>query len=163
MKIPIRAAQNKLRGRMLPAGRQFDLPALKQTQKNSVIMADLICSLKPDSWMSYTFNFLSCFMNRNKWKEPGFIMSRLIWLTNCHFGLNILFVYVIIEFFLSMFHCKLKSAFRHAVSTFLKHSFSILHRNRYSSLKLIVILPRLGKTALIWPCWSGKRIWSPHS
>jgi len=28
MKIPIRAAQNKQRGRMRPAGRQFDMPAL---------------------------------------------------------------------------------------------------------------------------------------
>jgi len=29
MKIPIRATQNKQRGRMRPAGRQFDMPALK--------------------------------------------------------------------------------------------------------------------------------------
>jgi len=29
MKIPIRAAQNKQKGRMRPAGRQFDMPALK--------------------------------------------------------------------------------------------------------------------------------------
>ena len=28
MKIPVRAAQNKQRGRMRPAGRQFDMPAL---------------------------------------------------------------------------------------------------------------------------------------
>ncbi len=28
MKSPIRAAQNKQRGRMRPAGRQFDMPAL---------------------------------------------------------------------------------------------------------------------------------------
>jgi len=28
MKIPIRAAQNKQRGRMRPAGRQFDMPDL---------------------------------------------------------------------------------------------------------------------------------------
>jgi len=29
MKISIRAAQNKQRGRMRPAGRQFDMPVLK--------------------------------------------------------------------------------------------------------------------------------------
>ena len=29
MKSPIRAAQNKQRGRMRPAGRQFDMPAVK--------------------------------------------------------------------------------------------------------------------------------------
>jgi len=29
LKIPIRAAQNKQRGRMRPAGRQFDMPALE--------------------------------------------------------------------------------------------------------------------------------------
>jgi len=28
MKIPIRAAQNKQKGRMRPAGREFDMPAL---------------------------------------------------------------------------------------------------------------------------------------
>jgi len=29
IKIPIRAAQNRQRGRMRPAGRQFDIPGLK--------------------------------------------------------------------------------------------------------------------------------------
>jgi hypothetical protein len=31
MRIPIRAAQNKQRGRMRPAGRQFDMPALNDS------------------------------------------------------------------------------------------------------------------------------------
>jgi len=29
MKIPVQAAQNKQRGRMLPAGRQFDMPGIE--------------------------------------------------------------------------------------------------------------------------------------
>jgi len=29
MRIPIRAAQNKQKGRMRPAGRQFDMPDVK--------------------------------------------------------------------------------------------------------------------------------------
>jgi hypothetical protein len=29
MKIPIRAAQNRQKGRMRPVGRQFDMPALE--------------------------------------------------------------------------------------------------------------------------------------
>ncbi len=32
MKIYIRAAQNKQRGRMRPAGRQFDMPVIKGTK-----------------------------------------------------------------------------------------------------------------------------------
>jgi len=31
MKIPIRAAHNKQRGRMRPAGRQFDMPDLSNS------------------------------------------------------------------------------------------------------------------------------------
>jgi hypothetical protein len=31
MKIPIRAAQNRQRGRMRPAGRQFDMPGVGKT------------------------------------------------------------------------------------------------------------------------------------
>jgi len=34
MKIPIRAAQNRQRGRMRPAGRQFDMPALNHSINN---------------------------------------------------------------------------------------------------------------------------------
>ncbi len=33
MKIPIRATQNKQRGRMRPAGRQFDMPALTESKE----------------------------------------------------------------------------------------------------------------------------------
>jgi hypothetical protein len=45
MKIPIRAAQNKQRGRMQPAVRQFDMPALggqKYAKKLSCIIWMLI-------------------------------------------------------------------------------------------------------------------------
>jgi hypothetical protein len=34
MKSPIRAAQNKQRGRMRPPGRQFDMPDLDQRLQN---------------------------------------------------------------------------------------------------------------------------------
>jgi len=34
MKIPIRAAQNRQRGRMRPAGRQFDMPAIRHRQES---------------------------------------------------------------------------------------------------------------------------------
>jgi len=34
MKSPIRAAQNKQRGRMRPAGRQFDMPDLKDLSRD---------------------------------------------------------------------------------------------------------------------------------
>jgi hypothetical protein len=33
MKIPIRAAQNKQKGRMRPAGRQFDMPAVENKKR----------------------------------------------------------------------------------------------------------------------------------
>jgi len=36
MRIHIRAAQNKQRGRMRPAGRQFDMPALRSPGKSKV-------------------------------------------------------------------------------------------------------------------------------
>jgi len=37
MKIPIRAAQNKQKGRMRPASRQFDMPGLKGACLNCVL------------------------------------------------------------------------------------------------------------------------------
>ncbi len=36
MKISIRAARNKQRGRMRPAGRQFDMPAIEVVRETGV-------------------------------------------------------------------------------------------------------------------------------
>jgi len=74
MKIPIRAAQNKQRGRMRPAGRQFDMPVIYcLTQKQGFFDAILVIFVSFITIMNHSLAL--------GWPEFNRLKFQLIWIS----------------------------------------------------------------------------------